>query len=101
MISRLQLKKVENEDNPPSYARKYFETSSPGLRGQSGGPVFDVTGVVWGIQSETTHYPLGFSPKNAEGQAEHQFLNSGKAVDAETVCGFLDDNDISYETTNE
>jgi hypothetical protein len=31
-----------------------FELSTPGLRGQSGGPAFDVEGRVWGMQSETT-----------------------------------------------
>ena len=45
------------------YDIKFLETSSPGLRGQSGGPIFDVKGTVWAVQSKTAHFPLGFSPK--------------------------------------
>lgn len=45
------------------YDIKFLETSSPGLRGQSGGPVFDVKGTIWAVQSRTAHFPLGFSPK--------------------------------------
>src|SRR6266849_3059507 len=37
-----------------------FELSTPGLRGQSGGPVFDTSGTVWGIQSRTNHLDLDF-----------------------------------------
>jgi len=41
---------------------KFLETSSPGLRGQSGGPIVDIRGAIWGMQSKTQHYELGFSP---------------------------------------
>jgi len=41
---------------------KFIETSSPGLKGQSGGPIFDTDGVICGIQSRTAHLQLGFSP---------------------------------------
>jgi hypothetical protein len=37
-----------------------FEMSTPGLRGQSGGPVFDVDGRVWGMQAATNHLDLNF-----------------------------------------
>ena len=37
-----------------------FELSTPGLRGQSGGPAFDVDGRVWGMQSGTNHLDLDF-----------------------------------------
>ncbi len=37
-----------------------FELSTPGLRGQSGGPAFDKEGVVWGMQSATGHLDLDF-----------------------------------------
>ncbi len=65
-----------------------FEVSTPGLRGQSGGPVFDVNGTVVGIQSGTVSFPLGFAPEASEGNrkvAEHQFLNIGVAISAEEV----------------
>ncbi|HKT31342.1 MAG TPA: serine protease [Gammaproteobacteria bacterium] len=37
-----------------------FEVSTPGLRGQSGGPAFDSEGHVWGMQSQTNHLDLDF-----------------------------------------
>jgi hypothetical protein len=70
----------------------FIETSSPGLRGQSGGPTFDTDGRIWAIQSQTRHLPLGFSPeiKHAgKTETEHQFLNVGMGVHVETVLGFL------------
>jgi S1-C subfamily serine protease len=42
---------------------KFIETSTPGFMGQSGGPLFDVEGQVWGIQYKTSFLELGFSPK--------------------------------------
>ena len=35
----------------------FIETSTPGLRGQSGGPVFDVTGKIWGCLLYTSPSP--------------------------------------------
>ena len=35
-----------------------FETTSPGLRGQSGGPIFSPDGLIYGIQSMTKHIDL-------------------------------------------
>lgn len=37
-----------------------FELSTPGLRGQSGGPAFDTLGRIWGMQSRTAHLDLNF-----------------------------------------
>lgn len=67
---------------------RFLEVSTPGLRGQSGGPVLDRDGVVWGIQSHTMHVPLGFHAKaeiDGKKVEEHQFLNVGVATDAQTV----------------
>jgi len=71
---------------------EFFEMSTPGLRGQSGGPVFDVRARVCGIQSRTNIYPLGFSPKiNRDGRevTEHQFLNIGVAAHVKAILSFL------------
>jgi len=79
---------------------KFIETSSPGLRGQSGGPLFDQAGRVWGIQSRTTHLPLGFSPPvpgEAKNAVEHQFLNVGWAVHPEVVQAFLKENGVKFD----
>ena len=71
----------------------FIETSTPGLRGQSGGPIFDTGGVVWGLQSHTRHYPLGFKPQ------QHQYLNAGVAVHAEPILRLLDQVGLDYRST--
>ena len=38
------------------YPLRFIETSSPGLRGQSGGANTDVDGTVWAMQSRTQSY---------------------------------------------
>lgn len=81
---------------------KFIETSSPGLKGQSGGPTFDVDGNIWAIQSQTQHLPLGFSPAIKKGNKvveENQFLNVGWGAHVETILNFLDANKVSYKKT--
>lgn len=81
------------------YDIKFLETSSPGLRGQSGGPIFDVKGTIWAIQSHTIHIPLGFSPsfkRNGRIVEEHQFINVGLGIHPELIIAFLNDNSIKY-----
>jgi hypothetical protein len=71
----------------PDYPNLRLETSSPGLRGQSGGPTVDRYGVVWAIQSQTQHFDLGFSPTKHEGNKatiEHQFFNAGWGIHPKT-----------------
>lgn len=79
---------------------KFIEVSTPGLRGQSGGPVFDRDGVVWGIQSRTVHLPLGFNPKMKVGASEieeHQFLNVGLACHVDEVVRLLQGRGIAFQ----
>ena len=89
-------------DHDEGFTMGFIETSSPGLRGQSGGPILDRQGAVWGIQSKTMHYELGFAPQAKQGggrQKEHQFLNAGWATHPETIVGFLDSCGISFTKT--
>ena len=82
------------------YEIKFIETSTPGLMGQSGGPIFDRDATVWGIQSHTNHIPLGFSPKiarNGTEVEENQFINVGCGVHPETIVNVLLDNGIPFE----
>ncbi len=85
------------------YEIKFLETSSPGLRGQSGGSVFDTNGTVWALQSRTSHFPLGFSPKvkkNGKEVEENQFLNVGWAVHPELIVAFLKDNGVKFSLSD-
>ena len=80
---------------------RWVETSSPGLRGQSGGPVVDTQGAIWAIQVNTAHFPLGFNP-SVPGRPRdkvHQFLNVGRGVHSETILGFLRENKIEHEVS--
>ncbi len=86
------------------YNIKYIETSSPGLKGQSGGPIFDDNGQLWAIQSQTVHIPLGFSPSlNVNGAMvqENQFLNVGYGVHIETILKFMDTHKVKYQLGEE
>lgn len=88
---------------PPPYPLTYIETSSPGLKGQSGGPTLDENGVVWAIQSQTKPLPLGFSPEvNSGGRRikEHQFLNVGMGVHVETVLGLFNELGIKHSVAD-
>lgn len=83
------------------YPRQFIQTSTPGLRGQSGGPLVDRLGTVWGIQISTVHFPLGFSPPVPQARGgeviEHQFLNVGQAVSTHTIRPLLERHGISAE----
>lgn len=85
------------------YDIKFLETSSPGLRGQSGGPIFDSNGTVWALQSRTSHFPLGFSPKvkkDGKEVEENQFLNVGWGVHPELIVAFLKDNGVKFSLSD-
>jgi hypothetical protein len=87
----------------PPFPSRWVETSSPGLRGQSGGPIFDAQGRVWAIQVNTMHLPLGFSP-TVPGQPtnkEHQFLNVGRGVHPDTIFGFLNHLGVKYDVSSD
>ena len=78
----------------------YIETSTPGLRGQSGGPLLDTSGRVCGVQSHTTHVDLGFDAQYATQDGvvtERQFLNVGAATHVDEVRALLDSADVKYQ----
>lgn len=82
-----------------------FETSTPGLRGQSGGPVFSPEGVVYGIQSMTRHIDLNFDVNATvkRGVSKKKvtytpFINLGVAVSSVKIIEFLEENGIQYNS---
>ena len=70
---------------------KMIETSSPGLKGQSGGPLMDKSRYICGIQSQTIPYSLDFP-----GEGRNQFLEVGRATHIETIRNYLDSLNVSY-----
>ncbi len=81
-----------------------IELSSPGLRGQSGGPLFDPDGLVYGMQSSTRHLHLGFDLENHEipnGPKSKRvtntpFLHVGHCVHAGIIKNFLREHNIKF-----
>ena len=104
-IEGIFTRTVELVGSPtPAYPLRWVETSSPGLKGQSGGPTMDTEGRIWAIQCQTFHYPLGFNPPvpgSRTGEKEHQFLNVGVGVHPETIFGFFKEAGISYEVSSD
>lgn len=70
-----------------------LETSSPGLKGQSGGPIFDSKGRIWALQCQTTHHNLGFKT------AEKQYLHSGAGPHAKSLLSALSTAGISVQVS--
>lgn len=82
-----------------------LEISTPGLRGQSGGPLFDRDGVVCGLQSSTNCLPLGFDQVNREVMVDgkkkkvsnYPFLHLGVCVHVDVIKRFMDENGVKYQ----
>jgi S1-C subfamily serine protease len=92
----------DNGVSADGYPVKLVETSSPGLRGQSGGPILDRSGNVCAIQSQTRSMHLGFKPKIQDGSKEveeHQFLNVGLGVHPETIKALFQKHGITASWT--
>lgn len=82
---------------------KFIETSTPGLRGQSGGPLFDTMGRIWGIQSQTVHLELGFSPKVLKNGSlidvkEHQFMHVGLSSHIQHVIDLFNQHGVQFNS---
>ncbi|MBC8153418.1 MAG: trypsin-like peptidase domain-containing protein, partial [Bacteroidetes bacterium] len=81
-----------------------IEMSTPGLRGQSGGPLFDTRGVVYGMQSSTRHLHLGFDIENRDVMVNNRktrvsnypFLNVGQCVHVDVIKKFLRERGIKF-----
>ena len=78
----------------------YVETSTPGLKGQSGGPIFTTKGHIYAMQVATAHMPLGFSPTiEVDGRTEvaNQFMNVGLGLHVKIIREILDEHGIRYD----
>ncbi len=81
-----------------------IELSTPGLRGQSGGPLFDENGTVYGMQFSTKHLHLGFDIEDKEiivqGKIkkinDYSFIHLGQCVHADVIKDFLKEKGVKY-----
>lgn len=81
-----------------------FELSSPGLKGQSGGPAFDNEGRVWGMQAVTGHLDLDFDVDVEVLRAgqkrrvqDSAFLHVGHCVHVDVLKQFMRDNGVTFQ----
>ena len=81
-----------------------FELSTPGLRGQSGGPAFDSQGRVWGMQAATNHLDLDFDVDMdvlRTGQKrrvkDSAFLHVGHCIHVDVLKQFMRDNGVIFQ----
>lgn len=80
------------------------EMSTPGLKGQSGGPLFDKNGVVYGMQQSTKHLHLGFDVEDKEllikGEKkkinDYAFLHLGQCIRVDIIKDFLKKNQVKF-----
>lgn len=82
-----------------------IELSTPGLRGQSGGPLFSTDGKVCGMQFATKHLHLGFDMRNQEVVAANgrtirvtnqPFLHVGYCIHVDIIKAFLRQHSITF-----
>lgn len=78
----------------------FLETSTPGLKGQSGGPTFDKRGDIWALQCKTQFLNLGFVPEVVQGKKtiqEHQFINVGLGSPVTEILSFLAEHGVEVQ----
>lgn len=88
-----------NFDDGMLFENSAFEMSTAGLRGQSGGPVFDTNGIIYGIQSMNCTMPLdiiGRDTKNGKNKEYPQFINTSIGIDSISITNLFDENKIEY-----
>jgi len=81
-----------------------FEMSTPGLRGQSGGPVFDQNGIIFGMQSAVNHLDLDFDVKQEvfrNGKKtkveDHAFLHVGHCMHVNALKTFMKQHNVIFQ----
>lgn len=85
-----------------NYERVMLEVSTGGLRGQSGGPLFDQAGRIWGIQSRIMTFPMGFDVeiKDARGKVASkmpQVFHVGWAASVQAIVPILRELQIAFD----
>jgi hypothetical protein len=81
-----------------------IEMSTPGLRGQSGGPAFDIEARVWGMQSQTGHLDLDFDVnvevyRNCQKKRvkDSAFLHVGHCIHVSALKAFMRQHGVSFK----
>ena len=100
-LDGIMTRTLVHEDPVENKEIKFIEMSTPGLRGQSGGPIFDVNGQICGLQTRTQHLSLGFDIKVREGfrtVTDRQYLHTGIGLHLDNILEFLNSQGVEYQT---
>ena len=81
-----------------------IEMSTPGLRGQSGGPLFDDKGTICGMQFSTKHLHLGFDLVDKEIMvnngvkkvSDYSFIHLGQCIHVNAIKAFLKEHNVAF-----
>lgn len=81
-----------------------IEMSTPGLRGQSGGPLFNDAGTVYGMQFSTKHLHLGFDMVDKEilidtkikKISDYSFIHLGQCIHVDIIKAFLAEHNVRF-----
>ena len=96
MVSKILT--VKKAGNSP-FDAVYLDTSTPGYRGQAGGPIVNSEGKVCGMQINTVALPFGFNFFDGEKkQIDDQYCCVGRAVHVKTIRQLLDSKNILYSS---
>ncbi|MEW6674156.1 MAG: trypsin-like peptidase domain-containing protein [Thermodesulfobacteriota bacterium] len=81
-----------------------FELSTPGLRGQSGGPAFDVEGRILGMQAATAHLDMNFDVEQdvvrggrKKEVKDYAFLHVGHCIHVSILKEFMREHGVRFE----
>jgi hypothetical protein len=81
-----------------------FELTTPGLRGQSGGPAFDNNGRILGMQAATGHLDMNFDIEQEVLRAgkkkavkDYAFLHVGHCIHVSVLKAFMAEYGVKYE----
>ncbi len=81
-----------------------IEMSTPGLRGQSGGPLFNDKGIVYGMQFSTKHLHLGFDlvdkqvliDNKIKKISDYSFIHLGQCIHTDVIKSFLAEHNVTF-----
>ena len=81
-----------------------IELSTPGLKGQSGGPLFNEKGSIYGMQFSTKHLHLGFdnidkeilSDNKIKKVSNYPFIHLGQCIHADIIKEFLSEKKVVF-----
>ena len=81
-----------------------IELSTPGLKGQSGGPLFDENGIIYGMQYQTIFEYLGFDVvdktelinNRKKKISNYPYIHLGRCIHVDVIKDFLREHNVKF-----